>query len=133
MLVDIKCCYFSVSSKSQQYELKTRAVCTNEVIIKYSCFTSSSTTFWRQRTWKMSCSLLGIESRLALLVDRTFFFWVFFRRRTYGSASWQYSKFDDNRRAMGMLNPRRDKNGGTPRGGEGMPSVTAACPELRWG
>ena len=32
-----------------------------------------------------------------------------------------------------MLNPMRDKNEGTYRGGEGTTPVTTACPEDRWG
>ena len=39
---------------------------------------------------------------------------------------------DDNRRAVGMQNPMRDKkNKGTYRGGEGTTPVISACPEDR--
>ena len=39
-----------------------------------------------------------------------------------------------DRRAVGMLNPMRDKKiKGTYRGGEGMTPVTTACPEDRRG
>ena len=40
--------------------------------------------------------------------------------------------FDENRRSAGMLNPMRDTNEGTYRGGETRP-VTPACPEGRCG
>ena len=39
--------------------------------------------------------------------------------------------FDENRRAVGMLNPMHDKIEGTYRGGEGTTPVTTACPEDR--
>ena len=39
--------------------------------------------------------------------------------------------FGENRRAVGMLNPMRDKNKGTYRRGEGTTLVTTACPEDR--
>ena len=39
--------------------------------------------------------------------------------------------FDENRRAVGMLNPMRNKNEGTYRGGEGTTPVITACPEDR--
>ena len=39
--------------------------------------------------------------------------------------------FDENRRAVGMLNPMHNKNEGTYRGGEGATPVTTACPEGR--
>ena len=39
--------------------------------------------------------------------------------------------FDRNRRAAEMLNPTRDKNEGTYRGGEGTTPVTTACPQGR--
>ena len=34
-----------------------------------------------------------------------------------------------NRRAVGLLNPMRDKNGRQEPGGEGTTPVTTACPE----
>ena len=37
--------------------------------------------------------------------------------------------FDELRRAVGMLNPMRDKSEGTYRGGEGTTPETTACPE----
>ena len=43
----------------------------------------------------------------------------------------ELAKFDENRRAVGMLNPLRDKNEGTYRGGEGTTSVTTACLEIK--
>ena len=43
----------------------------------------------------------------------------------------ELAAFDENRRAVGMLTPMRDKNGGTYRGGEGTTPVTTACPEDR--
>ena len=43
----------------------------------------------------------------------------------------ELATFDGNRRAVGMLNPMRDKNEGTYRGGEGTKPVTTACPEDR--
>ena len=39
--------------------------------------------------------------------------------------------FDENRRAVGMLTPMRDKIEGTYRGGEGTTPVATACPEDR--
>ena len=39
--------------------------------------------------------------------------------------------FGENRRAVGMLNPMRDKNEGTYQGGEGTTPVTTARPEDR--
>ena len=45
----------------------------------------------------------------------------------------ELATFDENRRAVGMLNPMRDKNEGTYRGGEGTTPVTTACPEDRRG
>ena len=39
----------------------------------------------------------------------------------------ELATLDKNRRAVGMLNPMRDKNEGTYRGGEGMTPVTTAC------
>ena len=41
----------------------------------------------------------------------------------------ELATFDENRRAMGMLNPMRDKNEGMYRGREGTTPVTTACPE----
>ena len=41
----------------------------------------------------------------------------------------ELAKFDENRRAVGMLNPMRDKNEGTYRGAEGTTPVATACPE----
>ena len=43
----------------------------------------------------------------------------------------ELATFDGNRRAVGMLNPMRDKNEGTYRGGEGTTPVTAVSPEDR--
>ena len=43
----------------------------------------------------------------------------------------EIAAFDANRRVVGMLNPMRDKNEGTYRGGEGTTPVTTACPEDR--
>ena len=43
----------------------------------------------------------------------------------------ELATFDENRRAVGMLSPMRDKNEGTYRGGEGTTPVTTACPEDR--
>ena len=43
----------------------------------------------------------------------------------------ELATFDENRRAVGMLNPMRDKNQGTYWGGEGATPVTTACPEDR--
>ena len=43
----------------------------------------------------------------------------------------ELATFDENRRAVGMLNPLRDENEGTYPGGEGMAPVTTACPEDR--
>ena len=43
----------------------------------------------------------------------------------------ELATFDENRRAVGMLNPMRDKNEGTYRGGEGTTPVSTACPEDR--
>ena len=43
----------------------------------------------------------------------------------------ELATFDENRRAVGMLNPTRDKSEDTYRGGEGTTPVTAACPEDR--
>ena len=40
---------------------------------------------------------------------------------------------DANRRAVGMLNPMRDKTKGTYRGGEGATPLTTTCPEDRRG
>ena len=40
----------------------------------------------------------------------------------------ELATFDENRRAAGMLNPMRDKNEGTYRGGEGATPVTTVCP-----
>ena len=37
----------------------------------------------------------------------------------------------ENRREVGMLNPMRDQNEGTYRGGEGMAAVTKAFPDDR--
>ena len=45
----------------------------------------------------------------------------------------ELATFDDNRRAVGMLNPMRDKSEITYRGGEGTTPVTTACPEEFWG
>ena len=42
----------------------------------------------------------------------------------------ELATFDENRGAVGMLNPMRDKNEGTYRG-EGTTPVTTACPEDR--
>ena len=43
----------------------------------------------------------------------------------------ELATFDENRRAVGMLNPMCDKNEGTYRGEEGTTPVTTACPEDR--
>ena len=43
----------------------------------------------------------------------------------------ELAKYDENRRAVGMLNPMRDKNEGTYRGGDGTTPVNTACPEGR--
>ena len=43
----------------------------------------------------------------------------------------ELATFDENRRAVGMLNPTRDKIEGTYRGGEGTTPETTACPEYR--
>ena len=43
----------------------------------------------------------------------------------------ELATFDENQRAVGMLNPVRDKNEGTYRGGEGTTPVTTACLENR--
>ena len=43
----------------------------------------------------------------------------------------ELATFDENRRAVGMLNPMRDKNEGTYRGGKGTTPVTTACPKDR--
>ena len=43
----------------------------------------------------------------------------------------ELAAFDESRRALGMLNPMRDKTEGTYRGGEGTTPVTTACPEDR--
>ena len=43
------------------------------------------------------------------------------------SVSWQHSM--KNRRAVGLLNPMRDKNGRQEPGGEGTTPVTTACLE----
>ena len=45
----------------------------------------------------------------------------------------ELATFDENRRAVGMLNPVRDENEGTYRGGEGMTPATTTCPEDRGG
>ena len=42
----------------------------------------------------------------------------------------ELATFDENRRAVGMLNPMRDKNE-KHRGREGTTPVTTACPEDR--
>ena len=42
----------------------------------------------------------------------------------------ELATFDENRRAVGMLNPMRDIEG-TYRGGKGTTPVTTACPEDR--
>ena len=43
----------------------------------------------------------------------------------------ELATFDENRRAVGMLNPMSDSNEGTYQGGEGTTPVTAVCPEDR--
>ena len=43
----------------------------------------------------------------------------------------ELAKFDENRRAVGMLNLCATKNKGTCRGGEGTTPVATACPEDR--
>ena len=43
----------------------------------------------------------------------------------------ELATFDENRRAVGKLNPVRGKNEGTYRGGGGTTPVTTACPEDR--
>ena len=43
----------------------------------------------------------------------------------------ELATFDENRQAVGTLNPMRDKNEGTYRGEEGTTPVTTACPEAR--
>ena len=43
----------------------------------------------------------------------------------------ELATFDENRPAVGMLNPVRDKNEGTYRWGEGTTPVTTACPQDR--
>ena len=42
----------------------------------------------------------------------------------------ELATFDENRRAVGMLNPMRDKTEGAYQG-EGTTPVTTACPEDR--
>ena len=39
----------------------------------------------------------------------------------------ELANFDGNRRAVGMLNPMRDKHDGVHGGGNGMVYVTTAC------
>ena len=48
-----------------------------------------------------------------------------------GKRESELATFDENRRAVGLLNPMRDKIEGTHRGGEGTTPVTTACPEDR--
>ena len=45
----------------------------------------------------------------------------------------ELATFHENRRAVGMLNPTRDQNEVTYRGGEEMTPVTTACPETAEG
>ena len=44
----------------------------------------------------------------------------------------EFATFDQNRRAVGMLNPMRDKTEGMYRGGEGTTHVTTVCLGDRW-
>ena len=43
----------------------------------------------------------------------------------------ELASFDENRRAVGTLNPMRVKNEGTYRGGKGTAPLTTACQEGR--
>ena len=45
----------------------------------------------------------------------------------------ELATFDENRRAVVMLNPMGDKIKGTYRGGEGTTPLTTVCPEDRRG
>ena len=43
----------------------------------------------------------------------------------------ELAKFDDNRQAVGILNPTRDNNEATYLGEEGKTPLSTACPEGR--